>query len=175
MQEIIIATDISCDSSNCIATWACYIQYSGGVIKETGQFKKFVNNTPLLEMLALINALVIAKHNISYWRDSKVIAYNEIDNVFALSLTKAGNLKKKSINRSNIIIDIALPLLDEVKKYEIKKIKAHFSDWETSEDPTKYEINRWCDTESRNLLRCIRTKNEYAKILAPSFFFMYNR
>lgn len=160
MKYITIATDISCDPKRRIATWACYIRYSGGAIKETGQFKEFVNNTPLLEMFALINALIIAKKNVPYWHDSKLVIYNEIDNVLTPSRTKAGNLKQRGLRRSNIIINTALPLLDEVKGHEIRDIKAHYKNWKKSSNPAKYAINRWCDIESRTLLRKIRNNKK---------------
>ena len=174
MKYITIATDISCDPRHKISTWACYIRYSGGIIKEVGEFKEYQNNTIFAETYALINALTIANRNIPDWNNSKIVIHNEIERVLTPLRTKNGQLKRSETHRSEAIMGIALPLLNQTASWERRKIKAHYKDWKTSDSPAKYAINRWCDIESRKLLRKIRIQNECSKMLAFPFFFMYN-
>ena len=156
MKYVTIASDISCDSHNKVSTWACYIRYGGGAIKKSGQFKKYYANTGMAETYALINALTIARNNIPDWNESRVIIHNEIEYVLSPSTTKTGKLKRRDLERSTQIIEIALPILKEARSWERRKIKAHFKDWKHSDNPAKYAINRWCDQESRALMKSIR-------------------
>lgn len=160
MKYITIATDVSCDPNYEISTWACYIRYDGGVIKQVHRFKEYQEKTTHAETYALINALIIASESIPDWSDSRVIIYNEVERVLTPLRTKCGNIKKKELDRSEAIINIALPLLDKAGSYERRKITAHYKDWKTSDNPAKYAINRWCDIESRRLLREIRNNIE---------------
>lgn len=175
MKYITIATDVSCDPRCKISTWACYIRHSGGVIKHVQEFKEYQNNTIFAETYALVNALTIAQRNIPDWGNSKIVIYNEIERVLTPLRTKNGQLKRSETNRSEVIMSVALPLLNQTASWERRKIKAHYKDWKTSDNPAKYAINRWCDIESRTLLRRIRIHNECAKMLALPFLFMYNR
>lgn len=156
MQYITIATDISCDPIHKISTWACYIKYDGGVIKQVHEFKNYQEKTIYAETYALINALTIAYKTIKSWSSSKIIIHNEIERVLTPLKTKYGNLKQKELDRSQYITDIALPLLNKARSWDRRKITAHYKDWKTSDNPAKYAINRWCDIESRRLLREIR-------------------
>lgn len=156
MKYITIATDISSDPHSKTTTWACYIRYSGGLIKQSGEFKTYYKNTALAETHALINALTIAYKNIPEWSKSKIVIYNEIEYVLDPVKTKAGNIKKRDIERSEAILNIAMPILGKASNWERRKIKAHFTHWRTSDNPAKYAINRWCDEESRRLVREIR-------------------
>lgn len=167
MKYITIATDISSDPHSKTTTWACYIRYSTGLIKKSGEFKQYYKNTSLAETHALMNALTIAYNNIPDWSESKVVIYNEIEHVLTPIRTKAGNIRKCDIERSETILNIAMPLLGQAADWERRKIKAHFSKWKSSTTPARYAINRWCDEESRRLVREIRrykkgTKNACA-------------
>lgn len=157
MKNITIATDISCDPENEISTWACYIKYDGGEIKRVGRFKDFHRNTAAAETYALVNALTIAKDNIPDWRESDVTIYNEIDYVLDPVRTKAGNIKQRDKDRSNAIQEIAIPILQEALSWQKEDVKAHYSDWEKSGEE-KYVVNRWCDQQSRKVLKEIRKK-----------------
>lgn len=169
---ITIATDISADSSYKIATWACYIRYSGGVIKESGVFKEYPSNTTKAETYALANALVIAS-KLSDYGQSRIIIHNEIERVLTPLRTKGGNLAVKDIDRTEVVLNVIMPLLDNAQSWELRKIKAHYKDWEASPDRSKYFINRWCDIESRSLMRyerrkqkqCLQSKIEKASAL----------
>lgn len=156
MKYVTIATDISCDQKYKITTWACYIRHSGGVIKQTGQFKKFIKGTAKAETYALINALTIARNNVPDWNESKVIIYNEVEHALDPVMTKAGNTRLKDADRAEAIRTIAIPILKEALDWERRKIKAHYRNWETSDNPVKYAINRWCDLNSREAMRKIR-------------------
>lgn len=156
MKYITIATDVSCDPISKTSTWACYIRYDGGVIKQVKEFKTYYNDTVLAETYALVNALIIASSQISTWSESRVIIYNEIDRVLTPLRTKNGSLKLKELPRSEAIINYALPLLDKASSWERRKITAHYKDWQESDNPAKYAINRWCDIESRKLVKEIR-------------------
>lgn len=156
MKYVTIATDISNDSNYKITTWACYIRHSGGVIKETGQFKRYMGNTAAAETYALLNALVIAEKNVPDWSESTVIIHNEIEHVLTPCTTKYGNIRKRDAERADAIKSIALPILSQAVKWERRKIKAHYKNWRTSDNPAKYAINRWCDKNSRDLLRKLR-------------------
>lgn len=158
MKYVTIATDISNSQRHKISTWACYIRHSGGVIKRTGQFKEFKPITAHAETYALINALTIAKENIPDWEQSKIIIHNEIEHVLTPITTKAGNVRLKDAARVEAIRRIALPILSTAYDWERRKIKAHYVDWEKSENPAKYAINRWCDEASRTLMRELREK-----------------
>lgn len=164
MKYVTIATDISCDPQHKISTWACYIRHDGGVIKQVGEFKQFYKNTALAETYALINALTIAKENIPDWNESKVIIHNEIEHVLDPVVTKAGNVRLRDLDRTQAIKEIAMPILEEAKAWERRKIKAHFKGWKESNNPQKYAINRWCDQQSRRALKQIR--KERKKVLA---------
>lgn len=156
MKYITIATDISsCDKFK-ITTWACYIRHSGGAIKRVGEFKKYYNNSSTAETYALINALVIARKEIPDWDESRVVIHNEIEYVLDPIRTKAGNIRKRDEERSEQIRTIAIPILQQAVDYERRKIKAHYRHWETSSNPAKYAINRWCDQRSRAELKRIR-------------------
>lgn len=161
MKRITIATDISCDPEHQISTWACYIKHKKGVIKRGGEFKEFHKNTALAETYALINALTIAKSNIPDWSESEVIIYNEIAHALEPVRTKAGNIKMRDKDRSDAIQEIAIPILREALRWEKKDVKAHYKHWEESGEE-KYIINRWCDKESRRVLKETRNK----KVLA---------
>lgn len=161
MNNVTIATDISCDPEHKITTWACYIRHSKGTIKQTGEFKEFYKNTALAETYALVNALTIAKNNIPDWSESEVTIYNEIEYVLEPVRTKAGNIRERDRDRSNAIQEIAIPILKEALSWEKEDVKAHYKDWEKSGEE-KYVINRWCDKESRRVLKEIRNK----KVLA---------
>lgn len=156
MKYITIATDISSDPHSKTTTWACYIRYSGGLIKHSEEFKSYYKNTALAETHALINALTIAHKNIPDWSNSKVIIYNEIEYVLDPITTKAGNIRRRDLERFTSISDIAMPILNAAANWERRKIKAHYGKWRTSDNPAKYAINRWCDEESRRLVRTIR-------------------
>lgn len=156
MKYITIATDISCDHNYKITTWACYIRHEGGAIKHVAEFKEFYKNTDIAETYALLNALAIAKKNIPSWGDSKIIIHNEIEHVLDPITTKAGNVKKRDAYRTEQIRTIALPILEEALDWERRKIKAHYNDWKNSDNPKKYALNRWCDQESRKLMRDIK-------------------
>ena len=161
---ITIASDVSsCNKFN-ITTWACYIRYEGGTIKRSGEFKQFYKNTALAETYALINALVIAKGEIPYWDESKIVIYNEIEHALDPILTKAGNVKLRDKDRADAIREIALPILQKAVDWERRKIKAHFKDWQHSSNPQKYAINRWCDQESRRLMKSIRKEKKRLRL-----------
>jgi len=163
MKRITIATDISCDPVHKITTWACYIKYNKGEIKQTGEFKQFYKNTALAETYALINALTIAKSNIPDWSESEVTIYNEIDYVLDPVKTKAGNIKQRDKDRSDAIQEIAIPILLEAMAWDKKDVKAHYKHWKESGEE-KYIINRWCDKEARRVLQEIRNKKVLALI-----------
>jgi ribonuclease HI len=150
---ITIATDISCDAKYKVATWACWIRYDGGVIRRSGVFSQYPNDTCRAETYALINALTIAKNNISDWGESRIIIHNEIERVLTPLLTKNGKPSTKEADRTEAIVNLAMPILDSAQSWERRKIKAHFKDWKDSDNPAKYAINRWCDIEARRLMR----------------------
>lgn len=166
MKYITIATDVSCDSKHRISTWACYIRHNGGAIKKAGQFKNYYMNTAAAETYALVNALTIA-HQLPSWSESKIIIHNEIEHVLTPVTTKTGNIKKTDLERAQAIKSIALPILSEAMGWERRKIKAHYRDWKTSDNPAKYAINRWCDMEARKMMKYIRSvrKKELKKHL----------
>lgn len=158
MKYITIATDISNDNTYKISTWACYIRYGGGVIKRSGCFKKFYKNTAQAETYALINALTIARKCIPDWSQSKIIIHNEIEYVLDPIKTKAGNIATRDLDRAEQIRSVAMPILSQALEWERRKIKAHYREWRTSDNPAKYAINRWCDKESRRLMKDIRKR-----------------
>lgn len=155
---VTIASDISNGSSHRVGTWAFYIRHNGGVIKKVGRFKQYHKNTALAETYALINALVIAEKLIPDWSESRVIIYNEVEYALDPILTKAGNVRGRDKERTDAIREIALPILSKAQSWERRKIKAHFKDWEHSDNPKKYAINRWCDQESRKEMRKIKRR-----------------
>lgn len=157
MKQITIATDISCDPDHEITTWACYIKHSKGEIKKTGQFKEFHKNTAAAETYALINALTIAHDNIPDWSESNVTIYNEIEYVLDPVKTKAGNVRLRDKDRADAIKEIAIPILLEAMAWDKEDVKAHYGNWEQSGEE-KYILNRWCDQESRKVLKEIRAK-----------------
>lgn len=156
MKYVTIATDISSEPKYKITTWACYVRYHGGVIKHVGEFKEYYKNTVVAETYALLNALTIAKKNIKDWDQSKIIIHNEIEHVLDPVKTKAGNVTLRDKVRTEQIKYIAMPILQEALDWERRKIKAHYRDWEHSSNPKKYAINRWCDQQSRKLMREIK-------------------
>lgn len=157
MKQVTIATDISCDPEHEIATWACYIKHSKGEIKTTGQFKDFHKNTAAAETYALINALTIAHDNIDDWSESNVVIYNEIEYVLDPVKTKAGNVRLRDKERADAIKEIAIPILLEAMAWDKEDVKAHYAGWKQSGEE-KYILNRWCDQESRKVLKEIRAK-----------------
>lgn len=159
-QYVTIATDVSSDHEHGITTWACYIRHDGGVIKHVAPFKEHYVNTALAETYALANALVLAEKSIKDWSRSKVIIYNEVAIVLSPCKTKAGNIRKRDAIRSEQIMKISLPILNRAKSYELRDIKAHYKHWRTDANPAKYAINRWCDVESRTLLRYLRRQKK---------------
>lgn len=158
MKQVTIATDISCDPDHEITTWACYIKHSKGEIKTTGQFKDFHKNTAAAETYALINALTIAHDNIDDWSESNVTIYNEIEYVLDPVKTKAGNVRLRDKERADAIKEIAVPILLEAMAWEKEDVKAHYGGKEKFVEE-KYILNRWCDQESRRILKEIRQKS----------------
>ena len=163
MKYVTIASDISNHPKTKTTTWACYIRHEGGVIKRSGQFKKYYSCPPRAESYALMNALAIAEKEVPSWSESKVTIHNEIEYVLDPITTKHGNVKKKDKDRAEAIRTVAIPILEKALSWERRKIKAHYERWETSENPAKYAINRWCDQEANRLMKQIRT-NHYDKI-----------
>lgn len=165
MKYVTIATDVShCDKFN-ITTWACYIRHSGGTIKLAAEFKDSYTNTAKAETYALINALTIARNNVKDWDKSKVIIHNEIEHVLRPIMTRAGNITLRDADRTEKIRKIAIPILSEALDWECRKIKAHKNDWQESDNPKKYAMNRWCDHESRALMKSIRKEKKRIKRL----------
>lgn len=156
MNYVTIATDVSSCDKYKITTWACYIRYGGGTIKRTAKFKQYYDNTAKAETYALINALTIARKEIPNWSDSTVIIHNEIEHVLTPILTKHGNVRLRDAERTEAIRDIALPILNQAVSWERRKIKAHYRQWKTSDNPAKYAINRWCDQTCRAKMKEIR-------------------
>jgi ribonuclease HI len=163
VKYVTIATDVSCEDKFKISTWACYIRHHGGTIKLSGEFKEYYSNTAVAETYALVNALIIAKKSIKDLNDSKIIIHNEIEHVLKPCLTKAGNIKKRDAERADAIRNIALPILSSALDWERRKIKAHYRDWQNSENPKKYAMNRWCDQESRRKMKEIKKEKKRAK------------
>ena len=157
MKYITIATDISFSAKYKIATWAVYIRYDGGAIKEVGEFKTKPKNTVVAETYALANALAIAKKNIPTFSQSRIIIHNEIEHVIRPMKTKSGLDRVKDAERTQAIRNTILPVLNEALSYDRRKIKAHYEEWRTSDNPAKYAMNRWCDEASRNLMRELRS------------------
>lgn len=159
---ITIATDISADNTYDVWTWAIYIRWGGGVIKRVGQFKQSPKSTLEAETMALCNALVIAYSQVPYFEMSRVVIHNEIEVVLTPNTSEKksryGRKTKKEAdaNRTKAISDIAIPLLERAQSWELRKIKAHYKHWKTSDNPAKYAINRWCDYESRRLMKALR-------------------
>lgn len=167
IKYVTIATDISADFEYQVCTWACYIRWGGGVIKRSGEFKEWPGTTLNAETLALCNALVIAANQIPDWDESRVIIHNEIENVLEPLQSKHQKTRDRDAIRANAIVTVALPILDKCASYDRRKIKAHFKNWEKSDNPKKYYMNRWCDKESRSLMKSIRkVKRKDAKMLA---------
>lgn len=160
MKYVTIATDISHDNQFKITTWACYIRHDGGAIKRAGQFKHYYSNTAKAETYALINALTIAHNEIPDWQDSVVIIHNEIEHVLTPVKTKAGNITQRDADRTEQIFKFAMPILRDALDWERRKIKAHYKDWQHSDNPKKYAINRWCDQESRKLMRELKKEKQ---------------
>lgn len=162
---VTIATDVSCSGQKeKIMTWACYIRYNGGVIKRSGVFKERRDNTPIGETLALANALTIAYKSISDWSESRIIIHNECsDIVLRPLLTKGGKIRKRDEYRAAAIVDVSLPILAKAQSWELRDITAHYKKWQESDNPAKYAINRWCDSEARRLMKTIRNKEKKAR------------
>lgn len=160
MRYITIATDISHSAKYGITTWAAYIRYDGGAIKEAGQFKNKPRNTTVAETYALANALAIAKKNIPTFSQSRIIIYNEIEHVIRPMKTRSGLDRAKDSERTEAIRTAILPVLNEALSYDRRKIKAHYSGWRTSSNPAKYAMNRWCDEASRDLMRRLRDQEK---------------
>lgn len=156
MKYVTIATDVSSDHVYKVTTWACYIRYDGGVIKQVGEFKQYYKNTAHAETYALINALTIARKQIADWDESKIIIHNEVEYVLDPIKTKAGNVRRRDEDRAQAIRSIAMPILSQALDWERRKIKAHYRNWRESDNPAKYAINRWCDAESRKAMQEIR-------------------
>lgn len=162
---VTIATDISCDSTYKVCTWACWIRYGSGVIKRSGVFQKYPKDTCRAETYALINALTIAYKVVPDWGESRVIIHNEIERVLTPLTRKNGELSKAEYDRTAAILNLAMPILDKAESWERRKIKAHMKDWQNAENPKKYFINRWCDIESRRLMRQTRKEVKRARKL----------
>ncbi len=130
-------------------------------------FKVNPKNTVQAETYALVNALIIASKNIPGWAQSKIVIHNEIEYVLDPVKTKAGNIRRRDEDRSRAILEIAIPILETAADWDRRKIKAHFRDWQSSDNPAKYAINRWCDKEANRLMKTIRNqKKKEAKVLA---------
>lgn len=149
---ITLATDISIDSGDKVATWAAYIRYDGGAIKKSGVFKEYPPNTFQAESLALINALVIINNSISDLHDYRLIVHSEVFNPLKPIRNKNGAIKEHDKRRSDAIFSIAIPILNEFISWDIRKIKAHNRDVKPYEKG-KYYMNEWCDKKARKLLR----------------------
>ena len=150
---ITIATDISSSNTYKMSTWACYIRTPRGTIKHVGLFKDWHENSHYLETLALANALVIAEKNCDLSQHQMII-YNEIEYVLRpLTTKKAGLPKLKDAERTRIIEEVMMPILEQCITWELRDVKAHTKEWKKPTAAKKYILNRWCDIESRRLLR----------------------
>jgi hypothetical protein len=135
--------------------------------KELASSRSFIKAVPQPRHMPLINALTIAKNSIPDWNESRVIIHNEVEHVLTPITSKAGNIRKRDLDRAIKIRTLALPILKEAKDWERRKIKAHFSGWKESDNPAKYAINRWCDIESRALMRELRKEKKMNLIFGP--------
>lgn len=151
---ITIATDASLSDNNQLATWACYIRGPKGTIKHSGRLKEYPakGNSHYAETLALANALVIVDNNMDV-AACKVVIYNEVSHVLTPTRTKNGTIRLKDRERSKIISDVMLPILNKAVSYELRDVKAHSSAYKKEGAPKKFFMNRWCDLSSRRLLR----------------------
>lgn len=150
---VTIATDCSNSDKHGISTWACYIRSPRGVIKHAARFREYSKNTAYLETLALANALTIADQHVDL-ASCHIIVYNEIAHVLTpLTTKKAGLPRKKDAERTRIINDIMLPILNKGLSWELRDVKAHSKEYRKADAAKKYHLNRWCDIACRALLR----------------------
>lgn len=156
---VTIATDISlsADPDYPISTWACYIRTPTGAIKHSAPFMQLPAKytTAHLETLALANALVIASNNVKL-SECIVIIYNEIDYVLRPIKTRHGAPKKSDAVRTRVIEQIMLPTLETCQSWELRDVKAHSPQGRRANAEKKYVLNRWCDKESRRLMKSLR-------------------
>lgn len=151
---ITIATDASLSDNNMLATWACYIRGPQGTIKHSGQLKQYPpkGNSHYAETLALANALVIADKHVGV-ENCHIIIYNEVAHVLKPTRTKTGAVRVKDRERTAVINDVMLPILNKAVGYELRDVKAHSKQYKKEGAPKKFFMNRWCDLTSRRLLR----------------------
>jgi ribonuclease HI len=148
-----IATDASTSDKYQVSTWACYIRSPRGVIKHAARFAEHSTNTAWLETKALANALVIADNNMDL-SEHKIIIYNEIAHVLTpLKTKKAGLPRLKDAERTRIIVEVMLPILEKAISWELRDVKAHSKAYKKANAPKKFILNRWCDLNCRRVLR----------------------
>lgn len=153
VKYVTIATDASTSNKYCISAWACYIRNPRGVIKHAARFNEWSDNTAWLETKALANALVVADQNINL-AEHKIVIYNEVGHVLKpLKTKKAGLPRLKDAERTAIINDVMMPILDKAISWELRDVKAHSKEYKKDSAPKKYILNRWCDLNCRQVLR----------------------
>lgn len=150
---VTIATDASQSTTHDIATWACYIRTPRGTIKHSARFTLNHASTHMLETKALANALVLAERTVNL-SEHKIIIYNEVSHVLRpLKTKKAGLPRQKDAERTAIINEVMLPILQKAGSYELRDVKAHSPKGRREGAPKRFYMNRWCDLACRKLLR----------------------
>ncbi len=150
---VTIATDASTSTNHGISTWACYIRGPRGVIKHVARFNEYSDNTAWLETKSLANALVLADKNINL-AECKIVIYNEVEYVLRPLVTrKTGRPLFRDAERTAIINDVMMPILEKAISWEIRDVKAHTKEYKKPGAAKKYILNRWCDLSCRGLLR----------------------
>lgn len=167
---ITIATDAGVWADHGISVWACYIVAPGGVLQLCQPFKEHIGESYIAETYALRNALHVVDRQFDL-AQYKVIVYGEVEVTLRAVTTKAGNVKKRDLERS-YIVDEMLAILAKSQGWEWRHVKAHTAPAKARKQnggdmPAKFKLNRWCDQACRALgKRLVREQRAAAKALA---------
>lgn len=147
-QYITIATDASCHAKLKLAAWACYIRTPKGVTKLAGAFKSSVPGSYQAETFAVANALVIA-NQIADLTKHKLVLYSDSKSVLKFGKTKAGNVKKRDVERSKIIEQQIMPYLSRAISWQLRHVPSHTG----RRDLKRFYMNNWCDKAAKQAMR----------------------
>lgn len=147
VKYVTIATDASVSGDLTCAAWACYIRTPSGTYRNAGILKRLEKYSPLIaETMALVNALTIAD-KIYDLSQVRVIIY--IDNNQVLNVPTKAN--RKYSHKAEVLAEIEhiFHKINMNHGYEYRHVKAHTR----LETQKKYFMNRWCDHNSRRIMR----------------------
>lgn len=159
--NIILCTDASIVLGD-IATWACYIDIDGKVIKQTGALKSGAKDSTTAEMAAVVNGLHLIKKELGDLSQTKTINIYT-DNAIVVHIIRDLPSAKRKIIKNKDRMDHITKAQEYIKYFDgcyAKHVKGHSLRVTRAEDCKNRIIfmNHWCDVACNGLAKVIQAE-----------------